>query len=228
MDITNTMSEYFEQIKNNILTVKDKIHENCFGVKLRIGFLGYKDYLDYDMDPESYVNVPLTEDFNFLKAQIGKVIISGGGDVPEDLAWGLKNAQVQLCSGFDGSSKADTKYVILITDAPCHGGKYHDLGKYVRGKNEDGDNYIEGDRKKIDVDQIIKSMAKNDINFYCVKISDKTDKMFQIFEEIYRNNTQNSSNFVIVKNENPEHLPKLITESINRVFNNRNDIVYDN
>jgi hypothetical protein len=42
----------------------------------------------------------------------------GGGDAPEDIAGAFEKALEQ-----EWSSK--TRYAVLITDAPCHGNKYH-------------------------------------------------------------------------------------------------------
>jgi hypothetical protein len=54
---------------------------------------------------------------------------SGGGDGPEDIAGAFEGALEQ-----DWASM--TKWAILITDAPCHGKRYHSLKQ---------DDYPDGD-----------------------------------------------------------------------------------
>ena len=62
-----------------------------------------------------------------------KLVATGGGDGPEDVAGGFDNALKQ-------DWQANSKYAIFITDAPCHGTKYHDYGP-------DNDDYPKGDPK---------------------------------------------------------------------------------
>jgi hypothetical protein len=44
----------------------------------------------------------------------------GGGDTPEDICGGFQEALKQ-------NWKSNAKYALLITDAPCHGKKYHSV-----------------------------------------------------------------------------------------------------
>jgi hypothetical protein len=62
---------------------------------------------------------------------IKKVRASGGADAPEDVCEGFERALSQ-------DWKAETKIVVHIADAPCHGTKFHDLGSY-------SDDYPSGD-----------------------------------------------------------------------------------
>lgn len=93
----------------------------------------------------------------------------GGGDTPED-----------ICGGFEAALKQDwksnAKYALLITDAPCHGKKYHDVD----------DSYKEGDPKGRDPEKQLIELAGKGVNVYGVKITKITDKMFSIFSDAYQ------------------------------------------
>ena len=96
---------------------------------------------------------------------------SGGGDGPEDVAGGFENALKQ-----DWPSKS--KYAIFITDAPCHGDKYHEPG---------GDDYPQGDPKGRKVEDQMQQFAEKGIHFSAVVISESyTKKMFDILDQSYK------------------------------------------
>ena len=65
---------------------------------------------------------------------------------------------------------------MLITDAPCHGEKYHNCG---------WDNHGAGDPNGLIVEDQIKSFAEKRINFSAIKINEVTDKMYTILNKSY-------------------------------------------
>ena len=77
----------------------------------------------------------------------------GGGDTPEDICGAFEQALNQ-------SWNSTAKYAVLITDAPCHGKKYHACDE---------------------------EFVKRGINLYGIKITNITDKMYEIFSEVYQN-----------------------------------------
>ena len=102
----------------------------------------------------------------------------------------------------------------MVTDSPCHGIKYHDL------KEDQQDNYPEGDRNKRNIEEYIEFFAKNEISLYCLKINSTTDKMFKIFQDIYeKNKTKDSkNNFVVQQGKN---IFNIVTENAVKTFQNR-------
>lgn len=72
--------------------------------------------------------------------------------------------------------KSNAKYALLITDAPCHGKKYH----------SEGDTYPEGDPQGRDPEKQIMELVDRGVNLYGIKITNITDKMFRIFSDVYQ------------------------------------------
>jgi hypothetical protein len=94
----------------------------------------------------------------------------GGGDTPEDICGAFKQALNQ-------SWKSTAKYAVLIADAPCHGKKYHSCD----------DSYPNGDPNGLQPEKQIEEFVKRGINLYGIKITNTTDKMYEIFSEVYQN-----------------------------------------
>ena len=89
----------------------------------------------------------------------------GPVDWPEDVAGGLYKGLTQLWI-------AESKYAILLADAPGH-------GVYA----EDGDSrdaYPDGDPDGRDVCELIKDYARKDIYFTAIKMDSSTEKMFKM------------------------------------------------
>ena len=177
MDITKSMDDYLNQVKNDILKIISIIQKECAGIDIYLGFIGYKDFNDLDLG-EEYIDLDFTTDYESIKKNIDFIKPSGGGDTPEDLCGGLVLGKKKTWIG-------KTRFAILVTDSPCHGKKYHDLS----GENKD--NYPEGDREKRNIEDYIEFFAKNDISLFCLKINETTDKMFKIFAEIYKKSKNN-------------------------------------
>ena len=219
MDISSSMADYLNQIKKEVVNIKRLIEEKCPNITLRLGFIGYKDYQDYDFDNDSYINLELTENFDSIKREIQRVTAGGGSDVPEDLAWAMDKAQNQKW-------RAQSKFVLLVTDAPCHGGKYHQLGKYDKNTNTMGDEDYYLEKTDIDIEKCIEFFAKNEINLYCLKITELTNKMFSIFQDIYNKYKPKDSKsfFIIEKDSNPKNLPRLIINAAINIFRERKEL----
>jgi len=206
LDISNGMDDYLDQVRNNILRMISTIEEECAGIEIYLGFVGYRDFNDLDLGDE-YINLEFTTDYESIKNNIEFVTASGGGDTPEDLCGGLELAINKFWKG-------KTRLAFLVTDSPCHGKKYHDL----TGDQED--NYPEGDREGRNIEDYIKFFAQNEISLLCLKINSTTDKMFKIFEEVYNNNKDKNSKsqFALVKKD---QLFYIVTENAIKMFQNR-------
>ena len=209
MDITNGMTAYLAQLKRDLLKIISTIREKCLGIEIYLGFIGYKDLNDLDLG-ENYIDLDFTNDYESIKKSIDAVQAGGGGDIPEDLCGGLE-------LGTKKSWKGKTRLAFLVTDAPCHGKKYHDL------TGEQEDNYIDGDREGRNIEEYIEFFAKNEISLFCLKINSATDKMFNIFSEVYnQNKNKNSqSKFDLVEGQK---LLEIITSNAISMFHHRHKL----
>ena len=72
---------------------------------------------DYD-DPGIDV-CGFTEDIATLKGVVARQVATGGGDGPEDVCGGLREALALEWT-------AQKRHLFLVADAPCHGERYHD------------------------------------------------------------------------------------------------------
>ena len=209
MDITNSMDLYLDQAKRNILNMIDEIKKNCAGIDIFLGFIGYKDFIDLDFGDE-YVNLGFTKDYEAIKKEIEPLKAQGGGDIPEDLCGAFELAKIKEWEG-------KSRFAILVTDSPCHGIKYHN---YL-GKGED--NYPEGDKFQRNIEEYIKFFAENEINLFCLKINSSTDKMFEIFKNIYEKNKITNSNSQFIVGEG-KTLSSVVVENAVKTFQNRKEL----
>ena len=208
MDITNSMDKYLDQVKKDFFKMLDDIQLECAGSDIYLGFIGYKDFNDLDND-EDYINLEFTTNYKNIREKIQHIQVGGGGDEPEDLCGALELGKEKKWSG-------NIKFAILVTDSPCHGTKYHDLGK-------DKDNYPEGDRDERNIEDMIKFFAKENISLYCLKIENKTDKMFNIFKKLYNENKdKNSKNEFVL--EIGKELTEVVTRNAINMFQNRDKL----
>ena len=208
MDITNSMDIYLDEVKNRILDMIQKIKSGCAGVKIYLGFIGYRDFSDLDFD-EEYINLGFTDDYDCIQKNIQYLNAHGGGDVAEDLCGALELGDGKNWLG-------NSRFAVLVTDSPCHGKKYHEL-------KEEEDNYPEGDKFNRNIEDFIKSFAKKKISLFCLKINSTTNKMFKIFEDIYEENKEKEANnsFVAVKGK---QLFDMVTENAIKIFQKRDNL----
>ena len=209
MDITNSMHIYLEEVKNQIFNIIDEIKKKCAGVEIFSGFIGYKDFSDLEFG-EEYINLELTDNYESIEQNIKYLNAEGGGDIPEDLCGALELAKNKTWKG-------KSRFAILVTDSPCHGKQYYDV------KDENYDNYPDGDPQKRNIEDFIKYFAENEISLFCLKINPATDKMFMIFEEIYnKNKNPNSTNQFSA--ESAQNLKNVVISNAIRTFQNRREM----
>ena len=175
MDITGSMSPYIKDAKDNILSIINRIVNECPGIDINLGFIGYRDY------NEEYTDIDFTQDYTYLKSIINKVKASGGGDLPEDVAFALELA-------LNKNWKSNAKMAIFVADAPGHGKNY----SYVLD-----DDLTDVPERRL-IEEMIEEMAEKNIALFCYKISYLTDKMFQLFKKIYNDKKFNNPKFQIV------------------------------
>ena len=168
VDCTNSMTPYINTIKIGIEKVVKKIKE-MFDNKIRVGFVGYRDYGDLR---KKILCLQFTENIDEFKKTIGKISASGGGDLAEDVVGGLEVAIYTL----RWSHK--NKVLFHIADAPHHGARFHDLGL------EADDHYFDKKSRKDPVENLIKDIRRLKILYLFSKINDTTDKMIEEFNRV--------------------------------------------
>ena len=209
MDITGSMSTYLNFAKDKVLNIIEIISKET-SASVRLGFVGYRDYLDKKDD---YLIYPeLTKDSELVKQFISNATAGGGGD-SEDMGGGLQSA-------LDYKWSSNTRFVILIADAPCHGEQYHEIKNF--------DTYPKGD-PKYKIDEIIKNYAEKDINLLCLNITAMTVKLYNNFVDYYkkgRKDENSASIFLSVFNEekqNTDVLVDLIVTNSKQFFEKRHN-----
>jgi len=118
---------------------------------VRVCFVGYRDI----GDQERFRVMEFTKNIKAVKKFISETMAEGGGDEPEDLQGGLKLALLQ-----DWTEEA-TKRVFIISDAPCHGKKYHKCD----------DSYPQGSPNGLVLEDLMKEFCKKDIEFQFMKLN---------------------------------------------------------
>lgn len=167
MDCTGSMSSWIQKTCEEIISIMDSILENNPHTDINMCFIGYRDHCDGKIRFETQ---DFTSDIISLKKFINKVKASGGGDEPEDVAGALD-------IGLKMSWTASAKYAVLVSDAPCHGVKYHKVS---------GDSYPNGDPNGLVIEDLIAAYGEKGINLFGVKINDSTDLMYQKMSESYK------------------------------------------
>jgi vacuole morphology and inheritance protein 14 len=168
MDLTGSMTSYIDETKKNLIYIMKRIIDQSPGIDINLGFIGYRDIY------EEYVDLEFTKEHSYIENQISDVIASGGGDIPEDVAWAFERA-------LNKSWKSDAKFIVFVTDAPGHGSKYSPYDWI----------YANGIPGRKEIEESVKELAENNVSMFCFRIHSNTDKMFSIFKNIYDNYSWN-------------------------------------
>ena len=168
MDLTGSMGNWLDEAKKNICNIIEEILDNNPGSKIRMSFIGYRDYIEANQK-RIYNSKEFTEDLNSFNEFLSNLDCFGGGDEPEDIVGALKVA-------LDMDWQSNAKYVVLVCDAPCHGKKYHDISY---------DKFENGDPDGTTLEEVVKKFYEKGIYFYCIEIDKNTKKMFNIMKEVY-------------------------------------------
>ena len=200
MDITGSMEEFVDNTKKELINMMSKIIDTFNGIDINLGFIGYKDVEEHLKD--DYIDEEFTNKYKEIENKIANIQIGGGGDTAEDIAFAFEKA-------LNKSWESNAKFVILITDAPCHGLKYHGHKEY--------DDYPNGIFGRKDIEESIKQLCDNNICLFCIKINEKTDMMFDIFKDIYTKNNKESY-FFMSDLDNAGNLHKIILSKCQEVY----------
>ena len=136
----------------------DKIIKDCKGIDINLGFIGYRDVGEHKK--KNYVNIEFTKNHQSVKEEIDKIVVGGGDDTAEDVAWAFQQA---LKKKWENKAR----FAILVTDAPCHGLKYHDP--------ELLDDFPQGVPNGENIENLVQQLIKKQISLLCIKLKESTD-----------------------------------------------------
>ena len=178
-DITSSMEKHIRYFEKNFDSIFEKIKKNCHLSLIYTGFIGYKDINDLELGDE-YVDIEFTLFHNKLKDQIKNIQAEGGDDIPEDVAGAFGMALNKKWNN-------GTNILFLVTDAPCHGTKYHDLDQRVDNLKDNFRDEEYGDYKIEKIEKLVEKIVVRNFNLICLDINhNNTKKMFKMFEDKYK------------------------------------------
>lgn len=109
IDITGTMPQYMDAIKTNLTSIID-ILSLTHKAPLRFGVVEFKDY------PAETVKLPLTDNYEAVKAYINGLIAGGGGHAPQSHYLGLQAAKDEFRTK---SNITHDRVAVFFSDAPA-------------------------------------------------------------------------------------------------------------
>ena len=199
IDLTGSMYIWLNEVKENIKNVIEEITQNNPGSKIRLSFIGYRDF-ESENEPRKYESKEFTENINEFYEYINTLDCSGGGDLPEDIVGALK-----LSLNMKWESEA--KYALLVCDAPCHGKQYHNIFY---------DKFENGDPDGTTLESVIEQFKLKEITFYCLEIDESTNKMFNIMKNVYNDDEK----FHVEKLSDSFQLSFFVAFSASMILNN--------
>ncbi|KAL4495127.1 hypothetical protein ABPG72_007234 [Tetrahymena utriculariae] len=156
VDCTSSMQPWINFVKQSIRKIIDSVKKIYPTFSFRYSFVGYRDFNDSEVE-----NFNFNEDLDKFIEHIDGIKATGGADIPEDMASGLKE-------GLNQNSRSYVKAVFLIYDAPNHGLQYHD-GEYEDNYKFQGAN----------IEPLIQRYAKQDFYFTSIMLKHGTKYIAQ-------------------------------------------------
>ena len=153
-------------------TIQNIVEEIAFRYKntVYVTFVGYRDY----GDSKRIEFLEFTKDVDKFKTFLKGITAEGGDDKCEHVFGGLQKV-------LELKWKHQTRCLVYIADAPCHGNRFHDL------KGSGKDNYSENneqDHKGLRIENLISGLKEKNISYFLGKFNCSTDKMFSVFKEV--------------------------------------------
>ena len=205
MDITGSMQPYIEEAKENLINIINRIINQCPGIDINLGFIGYRDI--EEVITGDYIDIDFTKNYEYLQNCIKNSTAYGGADTPEDVAWAFEMAITK-------SWKNNAKFIVFVADAPCHGIKCH---------NSDLDeSYPDGIPGREDIEEIVKDIAEANISLFCMQITDLTKKMFELFKNIYKE--YNYTEFYLINMNSEKDFTDMVVDSAIKVYISQRNI----
>jgi hypothetical protein len=168
LDCTGSMGQWIQAAKDQSEAIVETTQREYANADLRfqVACVAYRDYGD-DVPLEV---IPFTDTERF-RAQMRRIEATGGDDMAEDVAGGLR-AVLDL-----DWTHSDVRTLIHIADAPPHGLDYH--APHV------SDRFPEGDPRGRDVTLLLRELA-HDIDMTFIGLNRSTDLYCEAAHAAYR------------------------------------------
>ena len=203
MDTTGSMEGYVNATKIGLIDIMEKIISCCNEmVNINLGFIGYKDVAE--IKTKEYVDIDFTKDHFEVKDKISKIIVGGGEDTAEDVAFAFEKALEKKWGD------ESIKFAILVCDAPCHGLDYHDIDLM--------DDYPNGVPNRRKIEDLVTELYNKNVSLCCVKLSETTNIMYSLFESIYKQSNNDKCRFYLASLVDPKQLANLIIQNSSDVI----------
>ncbi|CAE7572786.1 vwkA [Symbiodinium natans] len=192
VDCTGSMQPYIDQVKGTIHHMVRRLKSAYPKLKLRVGFLGYRDV----RDARQFEVLDFTDDVEAFARRVANVFARGGADDAEDVAGALRKAV-----GFGW--RRHVRVLFHIADMPCHGREYH--GDQVT------DNHPSG--VGISIPQQLLRLRSQKVNYYFGRIKEHTDKMIRVFnEQVHQSGSEPFVKMVAI--DNPLDVQEAVVRSV--------------
>ncbi|CAD8169267.1 unnamed protein product [Paramecium pentaurelia] len=175
LDCTISMDKWIEVSRKNISSIINEFKKKVeFNTAIRMAAVCYKDHSD---GPNHIKYHDFTVNPEEIEKFIGSQNPSGGDDIPEDLQGALDVAyKLNICR--DPESLLQ---LFIITDAPCHGRKYHTLAIDSKSEAQDLEEKLQ---KFVDLKQ------RFFLSF--LQINEQTKIMEEFIQKVVQSNYQSA------------------------------------
>ena len=113
-----SMKDIFDEYRNSIYYISEKIKRECPGIEIRYAFEGFIDFIGLK-EGEEYYTIDFEVDIDVFKKKLEEIVVKGRRFHAIDVAGGLDYGNYM-------SWRSNAIYAILLSDSPNHGRLYHD------------------------------------------------------------------------------------------------------
>lgn len=169
VDSTGSMAGHIDAVKTQVRDIVSNLHSSHPELQMYVGFLAYRDHCD-EKSGQRFEVLSFTQNLSSFESFVGSLRATGGGDTAEDIHGALQQAGRQNWS----VGGAETRVLVHIGDAPCHGNRYHD------GVNDD---HPDGDPHGLQSAELLQRLRALKVHYTFGRINSSTDKMIRVFNE---------------------------------------------
>ena len=111
------------------------------------------------------------------------------------MAWAFEKA-------LNKTWKSNAKFIVFVADAPNHGIEYGGYNSSIPNRT--------------DLRVLIEKLAINGISLFCMKINDETEKMLDLFDQIYDN--YDKTQFQVVSMSSENNFSNVVVNSAKEIY----------
>ena len=196
-DFTGSMQRHINDARDAVKNVVTRLQKGNPDTILHAAIVGYRDVDPFKPIPPQeheagqYEILDFTSNMTIVHRALDSALATGGYDVAENMAGALN--KVGKLSWPKETSPRITRKVMIITDAPAHGGEYHDI--------DVSDNFPRGCPFGFDPKSQITEFARQDTDVIVVRLVHHTlDKMIAAFDAAHQSGLipGGTANFIVM------------------------------